>query len=115
MLSDFLGGKRRHDALDWRPAADLYRTADGWLVKLEVAGVSPAEIEVTTEGRRVVVTGTRRDLCRGKDRRCYSLEISYTRFRRTVEVPTDLDRARIEVEYSDGMLLIHVVGAAETR
>src|SRR5438045_792618 len=25
----------------WCPAADVYRTADGWLVKVELAGVRP--------------------------------------------------------------------------
>ena len=27
--------------LQWRPAADVYRTDDGWLVKFELAGVDP--------------------------------------------------------------------------
>ena len=34
----------------WNPAADVYRTRDGWFVKMELAGVEPDELEVTIVG-----------------------------------------------------------------
>ena len=34
----------------WEPRADVYRTPDGWLVKLELAGVRLDEIRLATEG-----------------------------------------------------------------
>ena len=30
----------------WNPAADVYRTRDGWTVKIDLAGVRPDEIEI---------------------------------------------------------------------
>ena len=43
------------------PAADVYRTRDGWFVKMELAGVEPDELEVTVEGDTLRVAGSRRD------------------------------------------------------
>lgn len=32
---------------NWYPRADIYRSNEGWLVKLELAGVRQEDIEVT--------------------------------------------------------------------
>jgi HSP20 family molecular chaperone IbpA len=36
------------------------------------------------------------------------MEIAYNRFARTIELPCDLEHARITVECRDGMLLLRV-------
>ena len=45
----------------WQPRADVYRTREGWLVKLELAGVRPDEIRLNIEDHRLIVQGSRRD------------------------------------------------------
>jgi HSP20 family molecular chaperone IbpA len=45
----------------WRPAADIYHTREGWLVKLELAGVREDDIQITVSGRTLTVRGRRRD------------------------------------------------------
>ena len=45
----------------WRPPADVYRTARGWLVKLDLAGVRPGDLALAVRGRRLTVRGRRRD------------------------------------------------------
>ena len=42
---------------EWRPATDVYRTPDGWLVKFELAGVSPEDVELTARGRALRIRG----------------------------------------------------------
>jgi HSP20 family protein len=93
----------------WRPSADIYRTQDGWLVKLDLAGVRPAEIELKICGRSLTVAGVRRDWCIAECRHSYSMEIHYNRFSRTIELPADLQEAEISTEYRDGMLLVRLV------
>ena len=34
----------------WYPAADVYQTEDGWLVKVELAGVSAEDLEIDVQG-----------------------------------------------------------------
>ncbi len=45
----------------WVPAADVYRTRRGWLVKYDLAGVRPEEIELTADGQTLTIRGVRRD------------------------------------------------------
>ncbi len=39
---------------------------------------------------------------------CYSMEISYNRFERRVDLPVELDGARIVLDYKDGILLVRI-------
>jgi HSP20 family molecular chaperone IbpA len=45
----------------WRPAVDIYRSRYGWLVKFDLAGVRLEDIRLEIQGRRLSVSGTRRD------------------------------------------------------
>jgi HSP20 family protein len=90
----------------WRPAADVYRTRDGWLVKFDLAGVDPSEIRVSLGGGRLTIAGVRRDLLVQEGCSSYSLEISYSRFERSLDLPLDTQSMQLRTEYRDGMLLV---------
>lgn len=90
----------------WHPAADVYRTSNGWLIKFDLAGVSPTELVLKREGRRLTVRGTRRDTLVQKGLSSYSLEINYNRFERAVELPSSIQDDQLTTEYRDGMLLV---------
>ena len=92
----------------WCPAADLYRTASGWLVKLDLAGVRPEDVRVRAEGRRLTVSGSRRDCTLSEGCSHYRMEISYSHFQRSFELPCDLDCCGISADSRDGMLHIHI-------
>src|SRR3989304_4824948 len=70
--------------LDWSPQADIYRTPTGWLVKLDLAGVSPDEVRVEATRSELRVSGVRRDRFVQKGYLHHSMEISYSRFERTI-------------------------------
>jgi HSP20 family protein len=90
----------------WRPAADVYRVRDGWLVKFDLAGVRPEDIRVSVCGRRLTVEGTRRDWQIDESQSHYYMEIAYSQFERSIELPCDLQQGRIATQYRDGMLLV---------
>jgi HSP20 family protein len=92
----------------WQPAADVYRTSFGWLVKFDLAGVSPDEVELTSQGTRLTVRGRRRDCGREEGCVCHLMEISYNDFERTLVLPCQLDRAEISAEFRLGMLLVRI-------
>jgi len=56
----------RHLWLGWqaapsfRPAADLFETAAGLVLRLEVAGIAPEDLSLTLSGQELVVQGRRR-------------------------------------------------------
>jgi HSP20 family protein len=93
---------------EWRPNTDIYRTPHGWLVKFDLAGVRPEDVELTRQGNRLAVRGIRRDWCLEGECHCYQLEIAYSRFERQIALPANLDRATIQAEHRDGMLVVRV-------
>lgn len=92
----------------WQPAADVYRTADGWLVKIELAGIRKDEFALHISGHQLVLRGRRRDLQVHEAGACQSLEITYDEFERRFDFPIDLSRAQTDVEYADGMLIVRL-------
>lgn len=94
----------------WHPAADVYRRPDGWLLKFDLAGVSPQDVEITIQGRRVTVRGVRRDSSAEECCSCYRMEITYSEFERSVDLPSAVDNARWEIEFNNGMLLLRILG-----
>jgi HSP20 family protein len=93
----------------WYPAADVVRLRCGdWLVKFDLAGVRPEDIDLTVLGHHMTVRGVRRDATAEVGGLHYQLEISYSGFERTLELPVRLDRADISTSYRDGLLLVHI-------
>ena len=92
----------------WQPAADIYRTTLGWLLKFELAGVTRDDVGIEVKGTRLTVQGARRDLMVDECCTYYSLEIAYNRFERTVELPCDLEQASIDYEFRNGILLVRI-------
>ena len=95
-------------ANQWQPLVDVYRTDSGWLIKYELAGVRPEDVSLTVDGGRLTLRGTRRDCCIKETCCHYRMEISYSHFERTVELPEHLDTARLTSEFWHGMLLVRV-------
>ncbi len=92
----------------WEPAADVYQAADGWLVKFDLPGVQPQDVNLGIQGRRLSVGGVRRDRFQQAGLRFYRMEISYNSFQRSIELPKEIDESRIESEFQDGMLLVRL-------
>ena len=92
----------------WQPLLDIYELKDGWLLKADVAGVRPEDVSVLLDGRRVTIRGLRRDWCVEEGCCHYRMEIAYSRFERTVELPADVESACVRTELRDGMLLVRI-------
>ena len=90
----------------WYPAADVYQTPDGWVVKVELAGVSAEEIGIEIQGNALLISGCR------KDRSCVSgisyqqMEITYSNFEKTLRFPAPIDGSAIEHIFENGLLII---------
>lgn len=93
---------------DWTPPVDVYRKGSGWLLKFDLAGVRPEDVRVRVGQSRVTVSGVRRDWVVEQGYSYHSMEISYNRFERTVELPGDLSGAEYSLEARDGLLLVRV-------
>jgi HSP20 family protein len=99
----------RLQPIKWRPATDVYCTQEGWLVKMELAGVHDSDIELYLDGRILIVSGMRYDRPLMEGCKLHALEIAYSPFERSIEFPVDLDQAQIMTEYQDGMLWVRIL------
>ena len=93
----------------WQPSADVFRTRYGWLLKFDLAGVRVEDVTVTVRGRRVSVSGVRRDSIVEEGCSYYSMEISYNRFERSIEMPANLENAQVTIQARDGLLLVRMI------
>src|SRR6266853_5927063 len=92
----------------WCPAADVYRTENGWIVKVDLAGIEPGDVQVTLDGRILRISGSRRDGTCGEGISHYQLEITYSRFEKMIEFPRSIEHAAIERDYRDGLLIVRL-------
>ena len=92
----------------WCPAADVYRTADGWIVKVDLAGIKPSDVEVTVDGDLLRLSGSRRDGICGEGVSHYQLEITYSRFEKMIQFPRSIEHVTIERDYCDGLLILRL-------
>jgi HSP20 family protein len=104
----FMPAARACQEVSWHPKADIYRTSDGWILKFDLAGVRPDDVSVVVSGSSITVTGARRDWMQQEGCNHYSMEISYSRFARRIDMPVRLEGARFECEYREGMFLVRV-------
>ncbi|HEY0408229.1 MAG TPA: Hsp20/alpha crystallin family protein [Pyrinomonadaceae bacterium] len=97
----------------WCPAADVYQTRDGWIVKVDLAGVTADDLEISLAGATLRIAGCRRDTFYGEGITYHQLEITYSRFEKTLRFPCSIEDAHLAREYKDGLLVLHLRHGAE--
>ena len=103
------GREKRPSGRLWCPAADVYRTGNGWIVKVDLAGIEPADIEITLDGDLLRISGSRRDGICGEGISHYQLEITYSRFEKMIQFPRSIEHATVERNYHHGLLILRLV------
>ncbi|HJS23852.1 MAG TPA: Hsp20/alpha crystallin family protein [Pyrinomonadaceae bacterium] len=92
----------------WNPAADVYKSASGWIVKVDLAGVCSDELEIELRDSLLTIRGCRRDT-HYRDGFVYQqMEITYSRFEKSIQFPAPIEGASIRRDYKDGFLIIDV-------
>ena len=105
----FLGSSKNvQSGRIWYPAADVYSTADGWLVKVELAGVSAEDIDIDVQGNTLYIAGCRKDKSCAVGMSYHQMEITYSRFEKTLQFPGSIEGAKVEHNFDNGLLIIHL-------
>ncbi len=106
-LFQFVGtSKTVHSGQVWYPAADVYQTPDGWVVKVELAGVSAEDIEIDIQGNVLYVAGCRKDKSCAAGVSYQQMEITYSNFEKTLRFPAPIDNAKVDHQFENGLLII---------
>jgi len=92
---------------------DLYETADAVVLEMVVPGVKADDIDISIEGRKLVMRGNNEQVAPAGDRRYWLKDIAYGEFTKTVKVPSGVDAAAIDAKVEDGLLRITMPKVAE--
>jgi HSP20 family protein len=92
----------------WDPPTDVFETAQGVVVKVELPGVSRSDLSIVLVGDRLVVKGNRTDPDAGRKIQYHQMEISYGSFAKVVFLRMPYDGDGITAELADGYLSITI-------
>lgn len=92
----------------WVPNTDVYVTDTGLVIKVELAGMRNDNLEITVEGNRLRISGTRPDGCRAPNCSFLVMEINYGPFESVLELPPGYDLSQAKASYLNGFLRIDV-------
>src|SRR6267142_6564165 len=93
---------RRPSGRLWNPAADVYRSRDGWIVKVDLAGIYSDDLEIVIDESYLRIRGCRRDTFVQEGFTYQQMEITYSRFEKTIQFPCSIEEASLEHDYRDG-------------
>jgi HSP20 family protein len=98
----------------FEPPTDVYETPDRLVVRMEIAGLRPEELEVSlsVDGQLLTISGRREDPGAGIPRKYYTLEIECGEFARQIPVRAAVERAAVSASYADGFLEVVLPKAA---
>jgi HSP20 family protein len=90
----------------WAPSVDVSETGKEVIVKAELAGIDPKDIDVSVRGDLLIVTGERKQEKEEKGENFHRVERSYGSFSRSIRLPADVDASKVDAKYKDGVLKI---------
>lgn len=103
-----VGGREDSAKGRWTPNTDVYATDNGIVIKVELAGMRSENLEITVEGNRLRISGSRPDGCRAPKCSFLVMEISYGLFESVLELPPGYDLSQAKAAYLNGFLRIDV-------
>jgi HSP20 family protein len=90
----------------YEPAFEVKETKESFVFKADVPGVKEQDLEVTTTGNRLTVSGKRESEKEEKEGNYYAFERSYGSFTRSFTLPEQADTGNIHADLKGGELTI---------
>jgi HSP20 family protein len=88
----------------WAPAVDIYEQDGNIVLKAELPGVDPKDVDVRVENNVLTLRGERKLDNEVKRENYHRVERSYGAFSRSFTLPNVIDTEKIKAEYKDGVL-----------
>jgi len=96
------------------PAVNVFADKDGYVVRMEVPGVAPEQLNIETQGRTLTVSGARDDE-QPADGSFHRRERGRGQFSRSLQLPADLDVMRAEAACKNGLLTVRIPKHEEAK
>ncbi len=89
---------------EWTPRVDVYENKDNFVVKAELPGIDPKDLEVRIEDETLYLKGERKLEKEQKEENYYKRERAYGSFARSFSLPSSVNTEKVLAEYKDGLL-----------
>ena len=111
-LVDQVRGGRQES---WLPAVDVFDTKDAVVLKAELAGMDPDDIEIEVDDNVLTIKGERTLEEKVDEERYYRVERRFGSFQRSLALPQGVKADDIQAGYEDGILTVRVPKAEEEK
>jgi HSP20 family protein len=95
---------QRFAAASNEPPIESFIDNDKLVVRAELPGVDPKDVEVTMSGNMLTIRASREERHEKKERDFLHREISYGRIERTLSLPPGITGENVKASYRDGIL-----------
>jgi HSP20 family protein len=93
----------------WVPVAEIDETDDAYVVRLELPGIAPADIEIGVRDRELCVSGEVRE----EEEASNALRFRVGRFHYHTTLPSDVDADNVEASMDEGVLTLRIPKAQQ--
>ena len=99
----------------WAPALDALQEDGDIVVRAELPGVKPEDVDITLHNGVLTISGERKAEKRREGSGYYVRERRYGSFRRSMTLPQGVDESSISARFDGGVLEVRVSGAAAVQ
>jgi HSP20 family protein len=111
-LVDQVWGGRQES---WLPAVDVFDTKEAVVLKAELAGMDPDDIQIEVEDNVLTIKGERKFEEKVDEERFYRVERRFGSFQRDLALPQGVRPEDIAAAYEDGVLTVTVPKVEEEK
>jgi HSP20 family protein len=99
----------------WAPPVDIYENGESLVLKAELPGVNPDDVEIRVEDNTLYLKGERKFEKEVKEQNYHRVERSYGTFTRTFSLPNSIDADKVAASYKDGVLTLTMPKKEEAK
>ena len=100
---------------DWVPAVDIVEEKDRFVLRADVPGVKPEDIDVSMDAGVLSVSGERLAIAAAEDAGVQRIERATGRFLRRFTLPETANAEGIAAKYADGILEVSIPKMPEVQ
>ncbi|HEY2955982.1 MAG TPA: Hsp20/alpha crystallin family protein [Candidatus Eisenbacteria bacterium] len=102
-------------AATFTPAVDVEETADEYVVRVDLPGMTQKDVKVNLMGDTLTIRGERKQESDRKDGNMHRIERVYGSFERSFRLGTPVRGDQVKAQYRDGVLEVQVPKAEEAK
>lgn len=102
-------------ATEWSPTLDIAETRDALVVKAEIPGIDPKDVQVALQEQVLTIKGEKSAEKEEKEEHYYRKERAYGAFARSVRLPAPVDSGKVEATFKNGLLTVTLPKTAAAK